>query len=329
MNQGFVKEKKANWLSRLTSGINSLRDTVVERWGVFTNSTLPAPLRRILRVVENTISLFRKHDTSTLGSSLSYFMIFSIAPMLIIVISVTGTILGPDAATGALKQQIQNLLGSGTAQQLQDMVKAAYQPGKNWIATTLSIVLLITGAIGVFDQLRSSLNIIWDVKPGAKKPFLHYLLNRLFSFGMIACLAFLLLVSLVIHAGIAALSGYLDRLLPHFSKLLLTFVEIIISFGITSTLFAFIYKFMSDIKIKWKVVWWGALFTAVLFAIGKYLIGFYISKSNLASTYGTASSIIVVLVWVFYSSQIVFFGAEFTRALAIERGMDLKDVNQN
>ncbi|MDB5283165.1 MAG: ribonuclease [Bacteroidota bacterium] len=277
----------------------------------------------VWNVMKNTVTLYRAHDTSTLGAGLSYFMVFSIAPILIIIISVAGTILGPKAVEGEIKNQIEGLLGSSTAQQMQDMIKAAYQPGRTWIATVISIVLLLAGAIGVFDQLRSSLNTIWDLKPGAKKKLLSYLVNRLFSFAMIICVAFLLLISLVFHAGLALLSKYIGAHLPALSKIILASIDLGLSFGLTLLLFAFMYKFMSDAKMKWKIVWPGALFTTVLFIAGKYMIGLYIGKSNLANGYGAAGSLIVLLAWVFYSSRIVFFGAEFTRALAILRGEEL------
>lgn len=287
---------------------------------------MPHWMQGAITVLRNSVTLFRSHDTAALGSGLSYFTIFSIAPMLIIVISIVGSIYGPEAVTGELKNQLSSLMGSNTADQLQTMVKAAYKPGKNWIATAISIVLLITGAIGVFDQLRSSLNIIWDVKPQAKKPFMRYLMERLFSFGMIASIAFLLIVSLALNAAIAALSGYMSGLLPAISKLLIQLIEIVVSFGLTTLLFALIYKFMSDVKMKWRNVFYGAIFTAFLFAVGKYLIGLYISQSSIANTYGAASSVVIVLLWVYYSSQIVFFGAEFTRALADYRGIKIAGV---
>jgi membrane protein len=313
------------FFTSIGNSFTRLWENIKNWWGsIF--AKLPRPIQMILTVIRRSMTLFNSHDTASLGSGLSYYTIFSIAPMLIIVISITGAVLGPDAVTGTLKGELQNIFGSSTAAELQSMVKAAYKPGKNWIATALSIVLLLTGAIGVFDQLRSSLNIIWDVKPVAKKPFLKYLMDRLFSFGMIGCIAFLLLVSLMINAAVSALSGYLGNLLPAISKVLIQILEIIISFGLTTLLFAFIYKFMSDIKMQWRNVFYGAIFTAVLFAIGKYLISIYISKSNLANTYGAASSVIIVLVWVFYSSQIVFFGAEFTRVLAEARGIHIEGI---
>jgi membrane protein len=297
-----------------------------KQWWYKVFCKLPGPLKNFLLALKNSVTLFRSHDTASLGSGLSYYMVFSIAPLLMIVISVTGAILGPKTVTGELGRQLQSLLGSSTANEIQAMIKTAYQPGKNWIATAISFALLTTGAIGVFDQLRSSLNMIWDVKPVEKKPFWTYLANRLFSFGMIACIAFLLLVSLVINAGLAALSGIIGQHFHSLSKVLIGILELIISFSLTTFLFAFIYKYMSDIKMQWKNVWYGAIFTSLLFAIGKYIIGIYISKSNIANTYGAASSVIIILLWVYYSSQIVFFGAEFTRGLAEERGIHIEGI---
>jgi membrane protein len=171
--------------------------------------------------------------------------------------------------------------------------------------------------------MRTSLNTIWDVKPQAKQPIVKFFVNRLFSFAMIGCLGFLLLVSFVIHSGLSAFTNYLNNYLPEMSLFIFKLIEIVISYLITTVLLAMVYKFMSDAKLKWNSVWLGALFTSFLFSIGKYLIGLYISTSNIGDTYGAAGSVVVVLAWVFYSSQIVFFGAEFTRALAIERGVPL------
>lgn len=278
---------------------------------------------RVLNVMKNSIQLFKNHDTFTLGAALSYYMVFSIAPMLIIVTSVAGMILGPDAITGEIKRQIISFVGNNGANQLQDIIKAAYKPGENGIATIIATIVLIIGATGVFDQLRTSLNVIWDIKPQIKKPVFKFIANRFFSFAMIISLAFLLLISLVIHAALAGFNTVLERWLSDFSVVLLFVIENLISLGVTVILFALIYKFMSDSKPRWRSVWAGGLFTAVLFAIGKYLISVYIGATNIADTYGAAGSVVVILVWVFYSSQILFFGAEFTRGLAIEQGVKL------
>jgi|ERR1043165_6825703 membrane protein len=282
-----------------------------------------AKFLKAAKVLKNSFQLFKNHDTWTLGAALSYYTAFSIAPVLIIVISIAGMILGPEAITGEIKKQVQSFMGPQGAKDLQDIIRAAYKPGENWIATIIAIVLLIVGSTSVFDQMRTSLNVIWDVKPAAKKPVLKFLLNRLFSFAMIVCLGFLLLISFVLNALLSGFTAYLNQWLPDISVVLMKVLEVAVSYVLTATLFAFVYKFMSDARLQWRNVWAGAAFTAVLFALGKYLIGIYIGNSNLADTYGAAASVIMVLVWVFYSSQIVFFGAEFTRALAVERGVSL------
>lgn len=278
---------------------------------------------RVLNIFKNSIQLFSNHDTGTQGAALSYYMTFSIAPMMIIIISIVGVIFGPQAVMGEIKDQVQSFVGAKGAEELQTVIAMAYKPGRTWIATTIAAVVLVIGATSVFDQLRLSLNTIWDLKPQAKKPVIKFFINRIFSFAMIVCLGFLMLVSLIIHAGLAGFNVIINRYLASFSVILLQIAENIISFGVTTVLFMLIYKFMSDAKPSWRSVWWGSVFTAFLFALGKNLITLYIGKTNLADTYGAAGSIVVALVWVYYSSQILFFGAEFTRALAIERGVKL------
>lgn len=315
-----------NRFKNLITWFSLLPGNVTEKLHQF-ESKLPAPMLAVVAVCKNTIRLFISHSTGTLGASLSYYMIFSIAPIMIIIVSVGGLVLGPQAVSGSLKHQVESVLGANAANGFQDIVKGAYHPRKNWIATTLSIILLLFGSIGVFDELRHSLNIIWDIPLAKKKRFITYLVNRSFSFGMLACMAFLLLVSLVIQTGLAIFSDYLSNVLSAVSKILLPPLAFILSLGLSTLLFAFIYKYMSDAKMKFSVVWPGALFTAILFDVGKFLIGLYISKSNIANAYGAASSLVVLLLWIFYSSQIVFFGAEFTRSLALQRGIKLSPAS--
>ena len=274
-------------------------------------------------VLKGTIRLFWRQDTSTLASSLSYYTIFAIAPVIIIVIAIAGLILGPQAVQGEISNQIQGVLGAKSAAMVEGMIKAAYRPGQNVPAAIIAVTVLIIGAIAVFGQLRTSLNTIWEVKEQGKKPVLQFILTRLFSFAMVVTLAFLLLISLAIHTGLEAFSNYLQRRLPDISILLFQSMNLVFSIGLTWLLFALIYKFLSDAHLKWRSVWWGALFTAVLFSVGKFLIGLYLGHSDVADTYGAAGSVVVILIWVFYSSQILFFGAEFTRALAEYRGDEL------
>lgn len=271
--------------------------------------------------MRNTVRLFIKHDTPTLGAALAYYTVFSIAPVLIIVISVAGTLFGQDAIEGEVKRALQSYIGSQSAQQVQEMIKSAYKPGENLMFTTIATVILLISATAVFTQLRSSLDLIWDVKPGAKKPIMTFLTSRIFSFAMIACLVFLLMVSLILNTILEAFTNYLRSRVPENLLMMMNWAEYVISWGSTILLFAFIYKFMSDAKLKGRNVWYGAIFTSVLFLAGKSLIGLYLAKSNIADTYGASGSIVVLLLWVFYSSQILFFGAEFTHALAVEQGV--------
>ncbi len=274
-------------------------------------------------IFKNSFKLFKKHDTATLGAALAYYTGFSLIPILIIVLSIAGIVWGPAAVQGEIKRQLQSLLGEHNATQLQDLIMAAYAPGKNWWATAIATILLIVGATSVFGQMRTSLNTIWNVTEKAKKPVLKFFLNRVFSVGMIACLAFLLLISMSLHAGIAAFSHLLNAKIPQASIYMITAVDLILSFGLTTLMFAFVYKYMSDAKLHWRSVWPGAAFTAFLFVAGKYIIGYALSTYNVEETYGAAGSMVLLLMWVFYSSQIIFFGAEFTHAIAVEQGVVL------
>jgi len=280
----------------------------------------------ILEVLKSSVKLYMQHDTSTLGAALSYYMVFSIAPVIIIIISLVGAILGPHAVQGEIQDQLQDFLGRAGAVQLENVVKTVYHPGKSLLTTLLATVLLVMGATSVFGQMRTSLNIIWEVKPHAKKPVFKFLLNRIFSFGMIICVAFLLLVSLVFHAALVAFSDFLNA---HFSGISVWMIRVFdhaLSVGGATILFAFVYKYLSDAKLRWSGIWEGAFFTAVLFVVGKHFIAMYIGKSNVTTTYGAIGSGVMILAWVYYSSQLVFFGAEFTRALAMHRGYSLDPV---
>ena len=269
----------------------------------------------------NSFRLFRKHDTLTLGAALSYYTGFSLIPIIIIVISVLGAVVGPQMAQQELVTQLQNFLGKKGADDLQGIIKVTYQPGNNTIATIIAIILLFIGATSVFSQIHTSLNLIWGVKGNLRQPILSFFLHRLFSFAMIICICFLLLVSFIVHFALGIFSAYLNKHIPHTSVLILNTSEFFISYCFTALLFAMLYKYMSDAKPRWRSVWPGALFTAVLFMAGKYLLGIYITNFNLDTNYGSAGAVILLLTWVFYSSQIVFFGAEFIHALAAEHAI--------
>jgi membrane protein len=271
----------------------------------------------------NSFRLFRKHDTLTLGAALSYYTGFSLIPIIIIVISFLGAIVGPQLVQQEIKTQLQNFLGTKGAEELQGILNVTYRPGNNLIATVIAIILLCIGATSVFSQIHTSLNLIWGVKGNLRQPILRFFLHRLFSFAMIICLCFLLMVSFIVHFALSIFSGYLNSHIPYSSVLILSTSEFFISYTFTTLLFAMLYKYMSDAKPRWRSVWPGALFTAVLFMIGKHLLGIYITNFNLDTNYGSAGAILLLLTWVFYSSQIVFFGAEFIHALAAEHAIIL------
>ena len=271
----------------------------------------------------NSFRLFKKHDTLTLGAALSYYTGFSLIPIIIIVLSIAGSILGPQMVQEEIKTQMESFLGSKGAEQLEGIIKVTYLPEHNKFATAVAIIFLLIGATSVFSQIHTSLNLIWNIKAYKKRPILRFLLRRMFSLAMIVSLAFLLLVSLIVHAALAIFSNYLNTHLPHTSVLILSTSEFLISYFFTSFLFAMLFKYMSDAEPRWRIVWPGALFTAVLFMLGKYLMGIYLTNFNIDSNYGAAGSMVLLLIWVFYSSQIIFFGAEFTHALAHEHGLPI------
>lgn len=254
-----------------------------------------------------------------MGAALAYYMMFSIAPLLVIAIGAAGIVFGKAAGTdvyGTMKE----LLGPQGANAINSMVTAAAaRPNAGILATIVGLVTLLVGASSVFAQLQSSLNIIWRVaaKPGATWRVL--LRQRLLSFGMVAVIGLLLLVSLVVSAAISAAGSWAGGVLPG-AKIVWSAVNFIVSLAIVSGLFAAVLKFLPDVRLRWRDVAVGGIFTGVLFVIGKAAIGAYIGRTGVSSSYGAAGSLIVVLLWVFYSSQILFFGAEFTRAWVLRGG---------
>jgi len=276
--------------------------------------------KRMWKVLKATGISFQQHDTWTLGAALSYYTVFSLAPILIIVISVTGFLFGKDAVSGQIYGQIRGMLGDNTAIQIQDMIKSAYQPGRSVFTGVIATILLLFGSTSIFTQLQTSLNTIWGVKSHPKKGIIKYIRDRVLSFAMVIGLGFLMLVSLIINALLVAISNYFKGLLPDASLHIFKIGEMVFSFTVITILFALIYKSLPDVKIKWKYVWAGAIFTSIFFILGKYIISLYLGSSRISTTYGAAASIVFLLIWVYYSSQILFFGAEFTQAYTHELG---------
>jgi membrane protein len=250
-----------------------------------------------------------------LGASLAFYTLLSLAPILIVVVAIAALAFGQKAAQGQLIWEIQDLVGTEGARAIQGLIQSAYKPGTGTTATVLGVLTLVLGASAVVVELRDALNTIWHVPAAAFssfRGFLRLVKERFYLFGLILGVGFLLLVSLALNAAIAALGSLFGSLLPA-SESVLHVAVFLISFLLITFLFAAIYKFLPDVQLKWSDVIVGACFTSLLFTIGKQLIGIYLGKASFGSTYGAAGSLVIVLVWVYYSSQLFFFGAEFTK----------------
>lgn len=270
-------------------------------------------------LIKLSVVSFRKDYASSMGGALAYLTLFSLAPVLIIVIAVAGFFLGAEAARGEIVMQLGGLLGNDGALAVQALLESASKPEEGLFATIVSVVLLFVGATSIFAELQTDLDRIWRAESKPTSGLWSLLRSRVLSFGMVLVLAFLLLVSLVISAALSALGRWWGGWFEGWA-VLLEAVNIVVSLAITTGLFALIYKFLPRADIAWHDVWVGAIVTALLFAVGKFLIGLYIGRSGIASGFGAAGSFVVLLVWVYYSTQIFLLGAEFTWIYAHERG---------
>jgi membrane protein len=268
------------------------------------------------KLLSDSFSEFMNDNGLKLSAALSYYTVFSLAPMLLVIISVLSIFFGRDAIQGELFDQIRGLVGDNAAAQLQDIIKNAQVSNKSGVAAAMGVGTLLIGATGVFAEIQDSINYIWSIKSKPKKGWLQYLKNRLLSFSIILTLGFLLLVSLGINAMVDVLSGRLQQYFSEASVILFYIVNLAVVLAIITALFAVIFKVLPDGFLRWKECLVGAGFTAVLFLIGKFVITFYIGKSDLGATYGTSASIVILLTWVYYSSIILYFGAEFTKVYA-------------
>ncbi len=266
------------------------------------------------RILVDAATGFADDKGMKLSSALAYSTIFSLPPMLLLIIIFGGAVYGQDAIQGRIFTELKDVLGQATAKQVQDVIRALQSQKNSLTATIIGAIALVIGATGIFVEIQDSLNMIWGVRPRAKKGFIKLLLNRALSFSMIIGLGFLLIVSLIVNALLIAMSTYLLRLLPDLPINVLSLINTTVIFFVISFLFSVIFKMLPDVRIRWKQVWPGAFVTSALFMIGKFLIGLYISKTNTVSLYGAASSVIVLLLWIYFSAAILYFGAEFTRA---------------
>jgi membrane protein len=264
-------------------------------------------------ITKATFNGFSDDKCLKLAASLAYYTIFSIGPLLLLMMSIASIFYGQEAIEGTIFQELRGILGASAAQQVQEIIKNIQFSGKTNFALIASIVTLLVGATSVFIEIQDSLNMIWRVKAKPKKGWLAFLKNRLLSSSLIISLGFLMIVTLVVNGAIEALFEILERYLSNVAEILLLVVNYIITFIVITVLFAIIFKFLPDAKIKWKDVRGGAIFTAILFMIGRYLIGLYIQTTGTESTYGAAGSIVVILVWIYYAAVILYLGAEFTQ----------------
>jgi len=273
-------------------------------------------LKELFAILKKAASDWIEDQAPTLGAALAYYTVFSLAPLLIIAIAIAGLAFGREAAQGQIFEQLRGLLGEESGKAMQDLVQNANaKPATGVVASLIGVVTLLLGASGVFGQLKTSLNAIWNVQPKPGRGILGIIQDRILSFGFILVVGFLLLISLLLTAAIAVMgewfSGMVPGMEPHAH-----IVNLVLSLALITLLFAMIFKFLPDAKIAWHDVWIGAFITALLFIVGKFALGFYLGKSAVGSSYGAAGSLIVLLLWVYYSSQILFFGAEFTQVYA-------------
>jgi membrane protein len=276
-------------------------------------------VRTVFDLFKTTFDEWNEDKAPRLAAALAYYTAFSIAPLLVIVIAVVGLAFGQEAARGQIVQQIQNEVGRDTAEVIQTMIESANNEAAGIVATVVGIVTIIFGAAGFFGQLQDALNTVWEVTPKPNRSIQDIIRERFLSFTMVLGIGFLLLVSLVINAVLSSLHNFVAGLLPQlqfFTHLL----NLVVSFAVVTILFAMIYKVLPDVELAWKDVTIGAVITALLFTIGKFLLSWYLGNSGVASSYGVAGSFVVLLLWVYYSAQILLFGAEFTQVYARRYG---------
>jgi membrane protein len=281
-------------------------------------------LKTLGSLLKQSYNAWSEDKAPRLGAALAYYTIFSLAPLLIIVIGIAGLVFGEQAAHGQLFREIKDTVGTGGASAIEDLLKNTQQTGGSWLATIIGFVVLLLGATGLFVQLQDALNTIWKVAPRPGRPIRDMLRDRLLSFILVLGTTLLLLALLVVGAALTALNQFLPPGAMPGSTYLWQVINALVSFVFCTFLCAMIYKLLPDAKIAWKDVWIGAAVTAVLFTAGKYLIGLYLGGSTITSAFGAAGSLVAVLVWIYYSTQIFLFGAEFTRIYADRCGSQVQ-----
>ncbi len=280
-------------------------------------------LKTAFRLLKETFDEWSEDKAPRLAAALAYYTAFSIAPLLVIIIAVAGLAFGQEAARGQIVSQVQGAIGQESAQVLEEIIANAYQPDVGIFATIIGIVTLVLGAAGFFGQLQDALNTIWEVAPKPGQSILAMIRQRFISFTMVLGIGFLLLVSLVLSTALSAASNFVNGFLPQ-TEFIAQLINFVISFGAITLLFAMIYKILPDVEIAWRDVWVGAAMTALLFTIGRFLLSLYLGNTGTSSAYGAAGSFVVLLLWIYYSAQILLFGAEFTQVYARHYGSRIR-----
>ncbi|HEX6911424.1 MAG TPA: YihY/virulence factor BrkB family protein [Longimicrobium sp.] len=285
------------------------------------NAKATANAKGIFALLKNSFKDFMDDECPRLAAALSYYTVFALPPLLILLLLIAGAVFDPQQVQTAIQTQMGSLMGSAGAEEIGTIISQAERPGGRGIKAVIGVIALMLGATGAFLQLQGALNRAWEVEPDPSAGGLkNFIFKRLLSLGMILGIAFLLLVSLALSAMVSAIGGFAGRLIPGASEAILFLFDTLITFVVITGLFAAIFKVLPDARIAWRDVGVGALVTAALFTIGKFALGFYLGRSNPGEAFGAAGSLALVLVWIYYSSMIVLFGAEFTQQWAVNRG---------
>jgi len=280
-------------------------------------------MRWVIEMFKAAFAEWSEDKASRLAAALSYYSAISLAPLLIVLLSIAGLVFGREAASGHIAGQVQGLVGQDRAQVIEDIIANANKPATGVVSGVVGTIILLLGAAGVFGALQDGLNTVWEVEPKPGRGVVGILKDRFLSLTMVLGVGFLLLVSLVLSAALALLGKYFAGVLP-LHPLVLEVMNFVLSFGVITLLFALMFKILPDVEIAWSDVWIGAAITALLFTIGKVLIGLYLGRSTIGTTYGAAGSLVVILIWIYYSAQILFFGAELTQVYTNKYGSKIR-----
>lgn len=276
-------------------------------------------------LLKETVSEFMEDKAMRLSAALAYYSVFSLAPLLVIAISIAGAIFGKDAARGAIQYQLTGAIGSDSALAVQEMIESVHHSDSNVIMTIVGVVILLITASGVFAQLKDAMNTVWDIEPKPGGGVKGFLKTRLLALSMVLVIGFLLLISLILSATTSAVTGWMGNLLP-MPAFIFQGISLLVSIAVVTVLFAMIFKILPDADVEWRDVWSGAFLTACLFSIGKMLLALYLARESTASAYGAAGALILLLSWVYYSTNILLLGAEFTQVYARRRGRRIEPL---